>query len=306
MADVMTVLGPVNADSLGRTLMHEHLIIDMEQNFRGGIVATLDDVDIAIEEVRTLMHAGGTALVELSNKSIGRDVLKLRHIAEATGLHIIAASGYYKEQTYPQEVFDLTVPELARLFVRELTEGVEGTGIRTGIIGELATFRRRITPAEERVFRAAARAQQVTGVAISTHTYWGGELGLEQVAVLMDAGVRPDRIIIGHLGDKRTYDYYARIGDTGVFMQFDHIGKEFLPERDRAVIIKEMIDRGYLDQILLSLDICYRPELHYFGGIGYDHLYCSFVPALRAAGVTEAEINTVLVDNPRRALAGRV
>lgn len=301
---VMTVSGPVAGDSLGQVAMHEHLICDLEHSVRG-IVAGLDDVELAIDEAGKLKQAGGATLVEVTNRGAGRDVQKLRRIAEATGLNVVASTGFYTEPYYPREVYELTIPQLAALMIRELTIGIDDTGIRAGIIGELGTRRRQFSPAEERVFRAAARAQQETGVAISTHTYAGGELALEQVDVLLDAGVRPDRIVIGHLGDRRNNDYFADIARTGVFIQFDHIGmSDIQSDLERARIVKDMVDRGFADQILLSSDVCYKSHLHAYGGFGYDYLLLNFVPMLMSTGLTESVIRNITIENPRRALLG--
>lgn len=306
MAHIMTVTGPLEAAALGVTLMHEHVILDHEKSYRGGFVARLEDPDVAVEELGRFRDAGGSALVELTTGDIGRDPALLRRIAESSGVHIVASTGYYTEQVYRPEVYELTVDRLAQRMIDEITVGIADTGVRAGIIGELGTFRRHITPAEERVFRAAARAQQETGVAISTHTYWGGELGIEQARVLVDEGVAPDRIVIGHLGDRRDNDHYARIGDEGVWLQFDHIGKsEYLADRQRARMIADMVRRGFTDRLLLSCDVSYRSELATFGGIGYAHLPSVFVPLLREEGLDEATIATILVDNPRRVLAVR-
>jgi phosphotriesterase-related protein len=224
-------------------------------------------------------QAGGSTIVELTCLGlVGRDVCKLKRIAEATGLHIIASTGFYKEPYYPPEVFELTIPDLAEVMVRELRDGIGDTGIRPGIIGELGTLRHHITPPQERVFRAAARAHRETGVAISTHTYFGGELALEQVRILQDEGVSANRIIIGHLGDTRVLDHYTEIAQTGVFIQFDHTGiDEVQLDRVRAEIIAEMVKRGFERQILLGCDVSYKVMLHEFGGHGYDHLLTSFV-----------------------------
>lgn len=258
MKTITTVRGPVSADTLGRVAMHEHLVCDLEHSVRG-MVAGLDDVELAIDELGRFKDAGGGTLVELTNRGVGRDVRKLREIAEATGLNVIASTGFYTEPYYPREVYERTIPQLAKLMVRELTEGIDDTGIRAGIIGELGTRRQHFSSAEERVFRAAARAQHETGVAVSTHTYAGAELALQQVEVLVDAGVKPNRIIIGHLGDRRTNDYFAEIARTGVYLQFDHIGMTDLQSDSvRAGIVKDMVDRGFTDQILLSCDICYK------------------------------------------------
>lgn len=305
MNDIMTVLGPVNPSALGVTMMHEHLILDHESSYRGGFIARLEDVDVAVDEVAELKRLGGQTLVELTTGDIGRDPSQLKKIASRSGLNIVASTGYYAEPVYRQEVFELTIDRLAERMIAELDEGIGDTGIRAGIIGELGTFRRNISPAEERVFRAAARAQVHTGVAISTHTYWGGELALEQVAVLRDEGVEPDRIIVGHLGDRRTIEHYTSIGKQGVFLQFDHIGKtEYLADVVRAEMLAEMVRRGFADQLLISSDISYRTELKSLGGIGYGHVLSTFVPLLRSAGLSDSTIEQILVHNPRRALSG--
>jgi phosphotriesterase-related protein len=284
--------------------MHEHLINDVEQMAQPGF-KSLVDVDLAIREVALFRQAGGGTVVELTSRGMGRDVRKLKCIADATGLNIVASTGFYTEPYYPPEVEQLTIPELADLMTRELNDGVDDSGIRAGIIGELGTRRHHITPAEERVFRAAARAQKRTGVAISTHTYWGGHLALEQVTMLLDEGVAPNRIIIGHLGDTWAVDYFTEIARTGVFVQFDHNGiEEAQLDRVRAQIVAEVTRRGFGSQILLGCDTAYKPHLHEFGGHGYDHLLTSFVPDLRRAGLTAEQIDEFLVENPRRALTG--
>jgi len=303
MNHVMTVTGPVPAGELGITLMHEHVILDHEQSYRGGFIARLEDPEVAVAELSRFRAAGGRALVELTTGDVGRDPALLRRISADSGVHIIASTGYYTEQVYRPEVHRLTIDRLALMMIDEITVGIADTGVRAGIIGELGTRRRFITPAEERVFRAAARSQLATGVAISTHTYWGGELAIEQARVLKDEGVSPDRIIIGHLGDRRDNDYHVRIADEGVWIQFDHIGKtEYLADRERARMIVDLVGRGLADRILLSCDLSYRSELATFGGIGYAHLLTVFVPLLREEGLDDAVITQLLVDNPRRAL----
>jgi phosphotriesterase-related protein len=300
----MTVTGPADGLALGRVTMHEHLINDVEQMAQPGF-KSLVDVDLAIREVALFHKAGGSTLVELTSRAMGRDVQKLKCIAEATGLNIVASTGFYTEPYYPREVEELTIPDLADLMTRELNNGIDETGIRAGIIGELGTRRHHVSPSEERVSRAAARAQKRTGVAISTHTYWGGHLALEQVRILLDEGVAPNRIIIGHLGDTWAVDYFTEIAQTGVFIQFDHNGiEEAQLDSVRAQIVAEMARRGFGSQILLGCDTAYKVHLRGFGGHGYDHLLTSFVPDLERAGVTVEQIDQFLVENPRRALTG--
>lgn len=299
---VQTVLGGTDPAALGTVLMHEHLVMHLEHSFRGGMIAWLDDADLAIEELSYFRRAGGSTIVELSTPDIGRDPAKLRAIAAAAGVHIIAGTGFYTEATYPPVVYDLRVPQLAEVMINDLTSGMEGTTIRAGIIGEIGTGRRRFSPAEERVFRAAARAQRATGVAISTHTYYG-ELALDQVELLREEGVSADRIIIGHLGDKRTPEHYIEIARTGVYLQFDHAGKEeYLRDADRASTIARIFQAGYESQVLISSDVCYKTDLRYYGGVGYDHVLTGFRSHLEATGLRETDVDRILIRNAAAAL----
>lgn len=302
---VMTVSGPVRGEELGITLMHEHIICAHHEFSMRGFGAGFDDTEIMVEEIEYFQRAGGKSVVEVTPRGVGRDVRKLREIADATGVNIIANTSFYHEAAYPPEVFELTINQLAHLMIGELTEGIDGTDIKAGVIGELGTGSHYVCPAEERVFRAAARAQIHTGVAISTHTYWGGELAHDQIDILMDEGVPADRIIIGHLGDKRNPEYFAEIASRGVYIQFDHIGfTQLLPEKDRASIIIDMVERGFENQILISMDICWKSHLHHFGGKGFDYMLTDFVPRLRKAELSDEQVEQLLVSNTRRALSG--
>jgi phosphotriesterase-related protein len=179
--------------------------------------------------------------------------------------------------------------------------------VRPGIIGELGTERFHITPAEERVFRAAARAQRAVGVSITTHTTHFGDLALDQVDLLLDEGVSPERIIIGHLGERRDACDVLEVARTGVFVQIDHVGRPARagtqPERQRAANVVAVARAGHLDQVLISMDICANSQMQWNGGHGYDYLLRSFVPLLLEEGLDESQVQTILVENPRRALA---
>ena len=297
---IMTVSGPVAPEELGLTLTHEHIIVDLRHWGYDGI---LDDVDLAIDELRPLKEAGCGAVVELTNEFMGRDVRALKRASEETGLHIIAATGYYTEPYYPPRVYESSTERLADLMVKELTEGIDETGIRAGVIGEIGTARDFISPAGERVFRSAARAHLRTGAAISTHTYLE-QLIFDQLEILENEGVDPGRIIIGHLGDLRDLDRLKAVADRGVYLQIDHVGLEDRqPDPIRAKTVGQLVRQGYVSQILLSMDVCFKSRLHWFGGTGYDHILRSFVPMLEAEGLTESEIRTMMFDNPQRALA---
>src|SRR5690349_13122706 len=159
---ITTVRGPVPAAELGYTLSHEHLLIDL-WSFSRSYDAILDDEALAVQELADYKAAGGSAVVDVTSGGLGRNPAALRRISEATGLHIVMGAGWYRELVYPRLVYERDTNSLADLIVQELTSGIDGTGVRAGVIGEIGTERYSITPAEERVFRAAARAQRRTG-----------------------------------------------------------------------------------------------------------------------------------------------
>jgi phosphotriesterase-related protein len=299
---VNTVLGPVSPDDLGVTLSHEHIFIDLR--FDGtGVDGVLDDVDLAIDELRRFKDAGGGAVVDVTNKYLGRNGAGLVRVARETGLHIVAATGYYRTIYYPAHVNELTINKLAEVMVDELTKGIDGTDAKAGIIGELATQRDFITPPEERVFRAAARAHKKTGAPLSTHT-WLETLAQDQLDLFEDEGVDLSHVIIGHMGDLSHLDNVHAVLARGANVQFDHVGMEhFQRDTQRVKNVCQLVQEGFAGRLLLSHDVCYKHLLHWYDGLGYDHILTSFVPALRAAGVSETDISTILIDNPRRLLA---
>jgi len=299
---VMTVSGPIDPERLGITLPHEHIIVDLRHSLYA-FDAILNDVDLAVDEVRAFHQAGGRSIVEVTNAPMGRDIRALRRVAEESGVHIVAATGFHTENYFPRYVFELSTNRLADLLVDELTRGIDGTDIRAGIIAEIGTRRDHITPAEERAFRAAARANRRTGAAIYTHTYIE-QLIPDQLEILADEGVDPSRVIIGHLGDQRNLDRLRSVAAAGVYMGIDHIGATVhQTDRQRARTVARLVRDGFLSQVLLSQDICMKSRLHWYGGTGYDHLLAHFVPLLLSEGLTESEVHTMLVENPRRALA---
>jgi len=299
---VNTVLGPVSPDDLGVTLTHEHIFIDLR--FDGtGVDGVLDDVDLAIDELRRFKDAGGGAVVDVTNKYLGRNGAGLVRVARETGLQIIASTGYYRTVYYPPHVNELTINKLAEVMVDELTKGIDGMDAKAGVIGELATQRDFITPPEERVFRAAARAHKKTGAPLSTHT-WLETLGQDQLDLFEDEGVDLSHVIIGHMGDLSHLDNVRAVLARGANVQFDHVGMEhFQRDKQRVKNVCQLVQEGFAGRLLLSHDVCYKHLLHWYDGPGYDHMLTSFVPALRSAGVSEADMTTILVDNPRRILA---
>jgi phosphotriesterase-related protein len=302
---ILTVRGPIAPKDAGFTLSHEHLICDL-WNLFPSYDNILDDECLAIEEVRRYRTEGGGTIVDCTSIGLGRKAQSLRRISEAAGVHIVMGTGWYRDKVYPSYVQERSTRELADFMVEEIERGAEGTDIRAGFIGEIGTERYHITPAQERVFRAAARAQHRTGVSIWTHTTHFGELAMEQIALLCEEeGVAPGRVVISHMGDRRDFSAIACVAATGVYLSVDNIGYngQGYPGDDvRAANVARLIAAGHVDQIMLSLDICTKGHLHANGGKGYAWLQESFLPRLRALGISEEQIAHMTVDNPRRAL----
>ena len=301
---IRTILGPIPPQQLGTCMIHEHLIIDAWDMWPvPNYSLIVDDVDLVIEEVQAYRAAGGATIVDVTNIGLGRDPLALREISRATGVQIVMGCGWYRERVYPTYIQEKNADELAAMLVAEITEGVDDTGVRPGIIGEIGTERTFITPAQERVFRAVARAHLQTGAPISTHTTHWGELALEQLALLVEEGVDPRHVIIGHLGDRRNISMLLPIAERGAFLGIDNIGyHDYQREERRAQNVIDLIEAGFRSQVLLSMDIATLDDLHSYGGKGFDYLLLTFIPLLRKLGATDEDVQVLLVDNPQRAL----
>lgn len=306
---VMTVLGPVAAEELGVTLMHEHILIDLTREIRHGGI--LNDVPTAIAELRRFKEAGGATVVDVTVRGLGGNPAALRDISRATGVHVVLGAGMYRHQYHDADWLDRTsTDELAAVFVHDVEEGVEGTGVRAGIIGEIACDEW-ITAAEERVFRAAARAHLRTGLTITTHAArW--PVGIAQLDLLEEEGVDPRRVVIGHSDTiasvhwrdaQDVLDYHEELARRGAFVEFDTVRVHPPHELERRVTyVRNLIDKGHVDKVLLSHDVCVQAHLRCNGGGGYTMVLEEFSQLLREAGVTEEQLTTILVANPRRAL----
>jgi len=298
---MMTVLGEIKPDKLGITMTHEHLLIDTYW-ITDRVDDLLNDEDIAVEELLLFKKAGGDSIVDLTNHGLKRNPEALKRISERTGVNVIMGCGWYRGPYYPEEITYRSTDELAREMIVDLTEGVGDTGIKAGIIGEIGVNLDYITPAEERVLRAAARAHIHTGKAVTLHAEYCS-VGLDQLNILEEEGVNLERVIVGHADSFLNLNYHEEIYRRGAYIQFDGIGRDHIyPDSMRLKSLAELIKRGYIEKILLSTDRCRRSDLRLYGGKGYDHILVDFIPKLKKNGLTEREIEILMVDNPREIL----
>ena len=279
------------------TYMHEHLRLDLSAE-KGDPDCLLDDFDHISEELTDLAGKGLARVVDMSCRGMGRDYEYLDRMEKATGIKVIVSTGYYKDPFLPPEVEASTIRKLSSFMIKDIEKGSERSRRRAQIIGEIGTSHHCMTPNEEKVFRAAAKAHEKTGVPISTHTTLG-TMGWEQIYLLKSLGVDPKKVIIGHLDLANTEELLLRVLDEGAYVEFDTIGKiKYLSDERRAEFIRTCCGRGYSKQILLSMDITRRSHLKANGGPGYAYLVDSFLPRLREEGITEEAIECMLNRNP--------
>jgi phosphotriesterase-related protein len=304
----MSVSGPIPPDRVGFTLPHEHTGIHLWHiEGRFDYWELTPDEDALADELRDFRRRGGSTLVDLTLPGVGRDPERLRRLASRTGVQVVMGCGWYRQPYYPPEagVDRRSVDSLADELIGEFRDGVGGTGVRPGIIGEIGANKPWVSAQEERVHRAAARAGQATGMAITTHGVRSA-VGLAQLRIFEEEGVDPSRVVIGHADSYPVLDHYLAVLDRGANLEFDFLGQRFdteEAEEPRLVeLIVELLERGWASQLLLSQDVCHNAQLKVNGGFGLTYLQQHFLPTLRTAAVGEGEIRQMTIDNPRRIL----
>jgi phosphotriesterase-related protein len=310
MAFIQTVRGPVAPGEVGFTLPHEHTrCVLWHIPARWDYWQLTGEDEVIGPELARFRDAGGTCLVDVTLPAIGRDPRRLLRLSEATGLHVVMGCGWYRDAYYPaaDDIDRRTVEELADRLVAEATDGVDGTGIRPGIIGEIGTDKPWLTAREERVHRAVARAARRTGLAITTHPVLS-DVGLAQLRIFEEEGADPSRVVIGHADSYPDLAHYLALIGRGASIEFDFLGMSFTAQ-ERAgeprviALVLELLSRGHAGQLLFSQDVCHDGQLSSFGGHGYTYLQQTFLPRLAAAGVDAGTLQTITVDNPRRLLS---
>ncbi len=300
---VMTVCGPVPADQLGFTLIHEHLLLDlMRDAWIGNHI--LNDPDLAALELQQYRDAGGVTLVDQTNRGLAQDPLAVKSIAERTGVQVILGCGWYRETYYEAYLNRWKTDQVADQMVADITEGIDGTGVRAGIIGEIGAHATWVSPAEERVLRAAGRAHKRTGLTITLHATRGPH-GLDMLDILRDEGVDPRRVVVGHAQSYPEFEYHAEIARRGAFISFDRMGATNDYDLQKNLrLVRAVVEAGLSRNMVLSHDVCYRSDLATYGGSGYAFISNQLSKYLDQMGLTAADLQEIMIDNPRRALTG--
>lgn len=302
-----TVLGDLVPDAVrGPALAHEHLVLDLDH--RGDGAAVLDPgrhTAAVTAELAALREEYGLALVvELTCRGMGRDVRTLARISRDAQVAVVAATGWYYEPFHTPEIDRGSVGELTATLVREIDDGIDATGIRPGVLGEIGSHGDTPTPSESKVLRAAARAAGATGLSVSTHAQLGRG-GLAQLELLTAEGLPPHRIAIGHQDLLDDPAVHRELAASGAYVAFDTVGKDGYQSDDtRLRLLLALLEAGHADRALLSCDISRHGYLTSEGGQGYGHLFGSFLPKARAAGVDEDLIDLMTRRNPLRFLTG--
>jgi predicted metal-dependent phosphotriesterase family hydrolase len=304
-AYIETVDGPVPPESIGWTLTHEHTFLEMWATDGHGFIGQTRDEDVLAAELQAFADAGGSCLVDQTPGGSGRDPLGQRRLSARTGVKIVTGCGWYTEPYYPpaDDLARRSTAGIAGQLIAEITDGFGSSGVRPGIIGEIGASQGWISPLEERVHRAAARAQIATGLPLATHTLYHST-GIAQMALLDEEGVDPARVCMGHSDTWPSVDYGLQIARWGGYVSIDNVGHQAGDHEQRVRdMVLGLIEAGYGEHVLLSQDVGQVSELRSRGGRGYTYLGEFFLPALRAAGVPDETIETMTVANPRRWLA---
>jgi phosphotriesterase-related protein len=340
---IQTVLGPIEPDALGITLPHEHLLTSLAPRFvepadevgrrlarepvtlrnlswvRRNYLSSLDNLtlgpeSLAIEEVAQFRAAGGGTIVDASSIGLRGDLAAIARIATATGVNVVVATGYYTYDFHAPSMAAATPEQLAEVIARELTDGINGTGVRAGIIGEVGC-NWPLRPDERKSVVAAGFAQAATGAPVSIHPGRSPRSPFEILEILVSAGADPGRVVMGHIErTELSREDLLALARTGVYLEYDWFGETLsmhptgpvnVPsDTERIDQIQLLFAQGHGRQVLASHDVCLKTRLAAYGGMGYGHIPGNVAGWMRAKGMSDADVTAVLIDNPRRMLSG--
>lgn len=340
---VMTVCGPVPVDRLGVTLMHEHLLNDCRcwwnrpqepqrsrlacEPVNAGILGELrmdpfvnldncrlDDELLAIAELLPAVELGCRTLVDPTCRGIGRDARALVRIAQGSGLNIVMGGGYYLQASHPPELARMDAAAIADEIMRDVHDGVDGSGVRIGLIGEIGVSGD-FTPAEEKSLRGAAQAARRSGLPLMVHLPGWFRLAHRVLDITESEGADPAHTVLCHMNPSfADAQYQMSLARRGAFIEYDMIGMDFFyadqgvqcpSDEDNARAIAGLVAAGFVGNILLSQDVFLKMMLTRYGGFGYAYLLRHFVPRLHRHGVDAQAVQTMLKENPRRVFCSR-
>lgn len=328
---VQTVLGPIDPAKLGTTLMHEHIFIDfkapasvlppptgitvLKDPQPGARSGGLTNYQESLSEILEFKKAGGATIVDVTNFGLTRDPAALERVAKESGLNVVMGAGWYMRTLHPPDMDQRTVEELTDILVKDITVGAQGTKVRSGIIGEVGTGvmgrQGALTENEIKSVRASARASRLTGAPISIHSFAPPDELQKVLDIIQSEGVDLNHVVMSHTGTGNV-EAMKKFTDRGAYVEFDFMGQapgqmgasgtlEQSAERV-ATNVKNLIDAGLTDRILLAHDVCIPGQLKKNGGGGFAFISTMVLPALKAKGVSDATINRIMVENPSRVL----
>jgi predicted metal-dependent phosphotriesterase family hydrolase len=295
---VNTVLGKVSCESLGVALSHEHLVMNPgSAKYHDSV---FDDPGKIVQELEEFKLAGGKTIVEMTPLNFGRDVIGCREISRATGIHVICATGFHKEEFIPSWVYTKSDDEIIALLLDEVDRGVSDTGIKPGVL-KIGSSHGTITDVERRVIRIITEIHKSNSLPISTHCD-KGTMALEQCRLFLEDGADPTRVILGHVDIPNDVGYLKRICSLGFNVGVDHVGRDLdTGDATKLNMIEGLIQGGFRDQIFLSGDMGKKSYLKSYGGRpGLGYIPTTFKRHLMERGVDGEDIDRILVKNPQR------
>lgn len=340
---LQTVLGEIEASSVKAVLPHEHLLSDLRPlvspidngifydkvrlSNRGALSrnpyavldnAVLDDESAIEEELNGIKKVGFNLVADVTTADFGRskeNILKIKELSKKTDINIILGCGSYIDCAVAEENKAQSVEQMQKNIIKDLTEGIDDTGIKAGVIGEIGSSLS-VSEYEVKFLTAAARAQNETGFGMHIHACLWNREGLNALDIAVKAGANPEKVCIDHVDVLLDEEYILSIIEKGAYVEFDDFGKEYYVDRknrnlllhsfaydtQRVEFIKRLIERGFTNQILISNDVCLKSMMHSYGGWGYDHIGKNVVPMMEDFGIGSKDINTIIRENPVRFL----
>ena len=316
MATVETVNGPVDLEELGLTLIHEHFrTTDEATRFQfPHLYDEAAEWESAMSDANAIRGHGVQTVVEPSAMFLHRDAAFSKRVADESGLNVILATGIYTYEHLPQPLLNRTEDQLAEIFVHDIKQGIQGTGIKAAFI-KCAADEPGVTPNVEKVHRAAARASLQTGRPIMAHSRPASGTGPEQMRIFGEEGVDPSKVQVAHTGDTDDLDYIERLLDTGCWIGMDRYGLDiFLPTEKRQETVLALLEKGHADRMFLSQDWCstldwFTPEMEEqlkpvaAPNWSMTFLFEQVIPELKERGMTDDQLDQMMVENPRGWLA---